>query len=549
MKTLRSRVTGLVAGVLIVISFRQSAANEAVRSKVTAVTVYSDRAMITRSADVSLAAGTNIVEFGALPVSFVDQSLRVSGSAESGVKILDVRIKTVYIDTIPDTRIKNLQDRLYSLRGREQFLVKKLEVMRTQLAFIDSLRIYYARTASAGNSGTSYQEWQRALVFVEKNMDSVNTRSLEAGAQLQDTRNKISATEDEIRRTQSYARKIEKHVIVTLSAEKAGSSAMQMSYVLGGARWSPVYETRLNSDAKNLEVVYSGMVSQATGEDWKGVAVTLSTAQPSAGGAPPILSPWEVGAYNTIARSGALMKAAVADEAATRNAMVVTAVPDEQSVSMTLPDAQLMEGMTAATFLIKTPADIPGDNSPHKVTITTASLPAELSYSCVPKLSPGAFLTAKATNTTDYPFLPGTMNVFLDNSFVATSSMPMVSPAGEFSAYMGTDAAVKVERKLVKQFTESTGLLSKKTRTTFDFLISLENGKKVPVDIDVKDQVPVSKDERIVVEVLVPEPAEVKPDDHGILDWKLSLKPREKKELRVKFSVEYPSDLPVSGIR
>ena len=548
MKTLRSRVTALVAGVLIVTSLRQSAANEVVRSKVTAVTVYSDRAMITRGADVNLTAGTNIVEFGGLPVSFVDQSLRVSGSAESGVRILDVRIKTVYIDTIPNTRIKNLQDRLYSLKGREQFLVKKLEVMRTQLAFIDSLRIYYARTASAGNSGTSYQEWQRALLFVEKNMDSVNARSLEADAQLHDTRNKIASTEDEIRRTQSYARKIEKHVIVTLSAEKAGSSAMQLSYLLGGARWSPVYETRLNSDAKNLEVVYSGMVSQATGEDWKDVSVTLSTAQPSAGGAPPVLSPWEVGVYQAAPPSGSLMKAAVSDEAIRENAVVVTAHAEGQAVSMALPEAEVIESMTAATFLITSRADIPGDNSPHKVTITTASLPAELSYSCVPKLSPGAFLTAKATNTTNYPFLPGTMNVFLDNSFVATSSMSTVSPGGEFSAYMGTDAAVKVERKLVKQFTESTGLLSKKTKTTYDFLISLENGKKVPIDMDVKDQVPVSKDERIVVEVLAPEPSQVKPDDRGILDWKMNLKPREKKELKVKFSVEYPSELRVSGI-
>ncbi|HQT92762.1 MAG TPA: mucoidy inhibitor MuiA family protein, partial [Candidatus Kryptobacter bacterium] len=416
MTTLRSSVTALVAGVLIIISFRQASANEPVRSNVTAVTVYSDRALITRSSDVNITAGTNIVEFDGLPVSFVDQSLRVSGSAASGVKILDVRIKTVYTDTIPDTRIRNLQDKLNSLKSREQFLVKKLEVMRTQLAFIDSLRIYYARTASAGNSGTSYQEWQRALLFVEKNMDSVNTKSLEAGAQLQDTRNKIASTEDEIRRTQAYARKIEKHVIVTLSADKAGSSVMQLSYLLAGARWSPVYETRLNSDAKNLEVIYSGMISQTTGEDWNGVAVTLSTAQPSAGGAPPVLSPWEVGVYQTAPRSGSLMKAAASDEAVTQNAVVVTALPEEQAALMTLPEAEVMEGVTAATFFIIAPADIPSDNSPHKVTITTASLHAELSYSCVPKLSPGAFLTAKATNTTNYPFLPGTMNVFLDNS-------------------------------------------------------------------------------------------------------------------------------------
>ncbi len=271
---------------------------------------------------------------------------------------------------------------------------------------------------------------------------------------------------------------------------------------------------------------------------------------------PTISTTFEVNSSSTVRADFLLGESSVQGEAVMVKAQgqgQMQAVSQELSSIKTanvvsFSTAEVQERSTSSTFVIPASADIPSDNNPHKVTITIASLPVQFSYSCVPKFSPEVYLTAKTKDSTDYPLISGRTNVFLDNSFVASSSISTVFPGEEFETYLGTDQAIKAERKLVKQFTESTGLLSKKTKTTYDFLITVENNKKVSADIDVKDQIPVSKDEKIVVELLAPDPTEAKPDEQGIIDWHLSLKPQEKKELRLKFSIGHPSDMMVRGL-
>lgn len=64
----------------------------------------------------------------------------------------------------------------------------------------------------------------------------------------------------------------------------------------------------------------------------------------------------------------------------------------------------------------------------------------------------------------------------------------------------------------------------------------------------VSDQVPVSRHEKIAVKQLSPAEKEAKPSPEGMLKWTLDLKPGEKRELTVKFSVDYPNELPVTGV-
>ncbi len=640
--------------VLVTASFRLSAAGQPVQPKVTAVTVYSDRALITRTAEVGLSPGINTIELGGLPAAFIDRSLRVSGEAESDVKILDVRIKTVFIDTIPSGRAADLQSKLSALVDEEKSVSKRLEVLRSEMSFIDSLRIYYARSAQGGTTKNSYEDWGKMLSFLDKNMSAINDKTLDTDAKLREIRLRIGTIQSQIRQTQGYPRRSEKRVVVTLSAGKATTSELNLSYLLGGASWVPQYEVRATAGEKKIDLTYSAMVRQTTGEDWKDVALTLSTARPAEVGAPPELRPWEVGPPQTLSRApyrgmqyeqsdraagglpsiaaeivrepgiGNTVRGRVVDRgtgealvganvtlagtgygsatdlngdyvisqvpagtyqaramyvgyrpamsssfevnsssgvradfmlgaASVRtSAVVVTAqassLAKAETQALAMSTARVEEQISSATFVIEAPAKIPSDNDPHKVTIAMCTLPATLSYACVPKLSEDVYLTASVKDTTSYPFLKGEANVFLDNSFVATSPIETVFPDEDFDTYLGTDAAVKVERKLVKEFTESTGLLTKKTKITRRFSITVENNKSLPVSIEIKDQIPVSKDERVEVTQLAPNKAEFKPDDEGIITWNLNLKPHEKRELELAFAVEFPSDLQVSGI-
>ena len=85
-------------------------------------------------------------------------------------------------------------------------------------------------------------------------------------------------------------------------------------------------------------------------------------------------------------------------------------------------------------------------------------------------------------------------------------------------------------------------------RVTYEYLITIQNNKKTAERVIVADQVPLSRNEKIVVKVIAPDGKEVKPTDEGTLKWTLELKPAEKRELTIKFTVDYPNDVNVSGL-
>jgi uncharacterized protein (TIGR02231 family) len=140
---------------------------------------------------------------------------------------------------------------------------------------------------------------------------------------------------------------------------------------------------------------------------------------------------------------------------------------------------------------------------------------------------------------------------------VAASRLKTVMPGEKFELQLGADEGVAIKRKLVNRFTENTGLTGKGRRITYEFLVTITNHKKTAERVVFKEPVPVSRNEKIEVKLLTPaekdvgtkeEPKEVTREEDGKLVWRLDLKPGEKREVPLKFSVEYPADLNVAGL-
>ncbi|HYD83818.1 MAG TPA: DUF4139 domain-containing protein, partial [Opitutus sp.] len=92
------------------------------------------------------------------------------------------------------------------------------------------------------------------------------------------------------------------------------------------------------------------------------------------------------------------------------------------------------------------------------------------------------------------------------------------------------------------------GVVSKGKRITYDITLTVENHKRTAETIVVQDQIPVSRHEKIIVKQLAPDERQLKPDTEGVIKWGLELKPGEKRDLPLKFSIEHPADLAVSGL-
>jgi uncharacterized protein (TIGR02231 family) len=188
------------------------------------------------------------------------------------------------------------------------------------------------------------------------------------------------------------------------------------------------------------------------------------------------------------------------------------------------------------------------DNSPQKVPIGTFQLEATTEYVAIPKLLPAAFLNAEVSDSSDYPLLAGQMNVFLDDTFVAASSLRTVMPGEKFELALGVDDGISVKRVLNRHFTEDTGLMTKGKRITYDYTITVQNNKKTAEKIVLSDQIPVSRNEKVAVNLRTPDSDVARPETDGTLKWTLNLKPGEKREVPLVFAIEYPNGIVVAGL-
>jgi len=141
------------------------------------------------------------------------------------------------------------------------------------------------------------------------------------------------------------------------------------------------------------------------------------------------------------------------------------------------------------------------------------------------------------------------MSIFLDERFVNTTAVDkQILPDEDLSLSLGIDEGIKIEKKLMKKFTEYSGVFSKDTQINYEYAIDIVSSKDKEIGINISDNFPVSRNEQIKVALEFPKKEDVKISDDGIISWDLRLKPNEKKTLKIKFRVEHPKDLKITGL-
>lgn len=563
MKTLVTMVTllALAAGALAVQTIEQKA-------RIGQAVVYNDRCEITRTHKQSYGPGEYLVKFTDLPAGLFDNSVRASGSGSAEAKISGVKVETQYLDTLTNRAYKALEDTLNQLREQVQSLNDRLGLINKETDFLERIK-----TASTSDSRPreqdkapmpSVNQWMSLFGFYDAKHEALNreVRTLEKSKKTLEQR--MDAVQKRLSRISSGGQTTKKIVAVNLAVERAGTLELEVSYMMMGAAWHPVYDIRVSPEGKEVEFSYYGVIYQSTGEDWRDARVVLSTARPSVSGEMPTVSAWYLDIARQAYRKGAAEQQARMNVAQTKMQMNLaqeyqgviadaTSTTRVTSVEETL--AEITPSSVEATgtsYVFATPGvnDIPSDGEPHKIPIAFEKLGAQFEYTAVPRLKPHAYLRAKVTNTTEYPFMAGDINVFFGNNFVGGSAIGTVIPSEKFDASLGVDEGIKITRKKLKDLTED----GKRVRRTYAYTVKVKNLKKDAETVTVYEQWPVSKNDQIKVKLVSPkfddEKAEwgVKERPNGVIEWKMRLNPQQELEMPLEYQVEYPRGASVSGL-
>lgn len=532
------------------------------RSSITEVTVFTDRALVTRSATLELKPGTHEVVFDELPLALWESSVRVSAEGTARARITGIDLEKTYLEKQKNEEVEKLEDRLEKLRDDDRGELGRLKNLKDQRKFLEAIKLSASKdmTEDVERGKVGVGEWQGILDFYLKNLDKIDEALRAVEILRRDLAEKIRDLTDELNSIKWGGKEGKRTATVGVEVSTIGSLTLKLSYMMGGASWTPSYDVRAGGAEEGISITTYGEVVQRTGEEWNNVRLTLSTARASVGAEVPELLPWYLEPVRPAYKRKSSLKKRfrVANEPMggilfdeLKKGDMVAALEEEVAAAKPARapapavTARVREGWTSSAFEIKKRADIEPDGTLHRVTVAIDPLKADFFYETVPKLSELVFLKAKVKNTSGHPLLSGSASVFVEDNFIGKGRVKTTAPDEDFEVSLGADEGVKVERKTIKKVASRGGVLSKRERKTYAFTIELENLKKKEVELTVIDQLPVGRDKAITIKLVKiepkPEPDEGKGD--GLLKWKLLLKPGEKKEIGFEYYIDYPKGM------
>jgi uncharacterized protein (TIGR02231 family) len=462
------------------------------------VVLYQDMAYLT--VERTAAQGKLIVD---APPEMVRESLSVV-PVQGGV----VRSISIEPKRLMSGRALAMKDELAKARAA---LEGKKRARATAEREIDL--IFEAAKGKDKDASFSKPRLSEALSFIDARVSGLNEKVISLDRDIEDLSQKVKDLEaglGQVSRNQGYE----------IAVEADGDRLLQVSYAVRKGSWTPEYTVHANPASGEMTVGMSAVVRQATGTDWEIGELAVATGRPGFGIQAPELSPWEIGLPRAYRNDAVMSKAAGAP-----------ALMEAQEESMSEPEVKA----TAVSYLVGAARSVtlPGDGRPRAVVLQKMKVQASFERVTAPRMDSMVYLRATAPWDAKLPLLAGSYTAFVDGEFMGKGFLNQAQPGEKISVDLGRDEGIKVERK-DRVFHERT--LTGRDRTTYTYTMTVKNTRQSPVRVTLKDQIPISRDEKVRVDLVEASPKAV-PDKDGMINWVLDLKPGAEEKAVLSFSI------------
>lgn len=510
---------------------------------IAAVTVFPDRAQVTRQVQLELPAGSHTVLIANLPPRLIEQSMQVRGQGSGRLLIGAVEARRVFSTQLAQEREQKLATTLRALLDDKAVLDGRRQALDTQAAFIEKLAQLPATPNKDHSSTFAPEKWPAAWQAIGSGMAETNKARVALQREQRLLDEQIKKAEQELDQVRS-GRRDSITVAIHVEAAQVGSASFELSYQVPGASWSPVYDARLMSEARALQLTQAAWVRQASGEDWSDVALTLSTARPAAGAAMPELDPWWIDFQRPMpAPQRAMREMSAVDVMASKMAAAPEMAAEEQVAA-----AEVSE--FAVSYRVPGKVSVVADNARQRFVLGKQDIAVQLAARSAPRLDSRAFLYAEFDYAGEAPLLPGTWRLTRDDTYVGEVEEEALRPGARRALAFGSDDAVEVQYHVVKDERSEQGVFNKDQRVERRYRIEVHNRHRMALPVSIYDQIPVARDQQIKVALSDDTtPPTVRDVDNrsGVLMWQQELKPQGKQAITFGYSVSFPQGRDVPG--
>jgi uncharacterized protein (TIGR02231 family) len=547
------------------------------------VTVYRGQALVTRTLNVDLSAGTSELIVTDLPAKIVSESIYAQTSGD--VKVLSVRYRERAVQEDTREEVKQLDAQIEEVKRKQQHAKKDNENAADlwnkfrelwKLA-VDGANVDLNRSVMQSEQIESYTKYLEAK-SLEWNQKILELQDTEA-----DLAKELELLTRKRKELDAGRSRTEREAVVFVNNETKKKAAIEISYLVNGANWTPQYNLRADPKKSNVLIEYNAVVNQTSGENWDGVALSLSTAEPTMVSAPPVLDPMLVSLSLPVqtqqaeqqvfvqienireqlqSRKDNIKKGIAANfdlnELAISNQGFILQASDQQvkEFQKQLAVVARKEGVSV-TYNLPGNLSLPSRSDQQLVTIAFILAKADFTLIATPILTDYVYLQAELLNDSDTILLPGQASVFRNGEFVGKSDLPLVTIGEKLTAGFGIDSQIQVIRELEEKKTRIQG---GNRIDTYDYRIALSNYKNTAVELQLLDRLGYTEDSSIKIELVKTEPELSKDSEYlrtarkkGILRWDLNLPSNTVDEnvtvVKYSFTMEYDKNMQIQARR
>ncbi|MFQ1699415.1 DUF4139 domain-containing protein [Loktanella agnita] len=524
-------------------------------ARVDTVTIYPGAATVMRQVTLDLPAGRHDITIPDLPQGLRSEGLRLA--APQGVEIGAVSLAHDRLPVTPDQTTPEIVaaeeevERLEGvLRERDAAIAEirlRVQAAEEQLAFLQSLSQASAGETLTGSSiadiqalaqmvGTETLNIRQTAFAAEQEAQAAERAREDDQEALQDARRALSAL---------MAPKQDGSVLTfTVETAAAGEVTIDISSMEGYANWSPVYDMRLTTgDDATLDIERGVVVSQETGQDWLDVKLVLSTARPGERIAPG--QPWPQ------------LRRIISEDDLDRPIPLARGSAPEMEM-MEAPMASIAADAVAAPAPFKATADFSGATVSYtypgrvdirngvedlRMPLDTLELDADVWAEAVPSGDQIAYRMAEFTNDTQEVLLPGQAMLIADGTMIGFSNLPLLAAGADTKMGFGPLDGLRLTRAIPNKSEGDVGVFSSSNRLTEQAVMTVENLTGQTWDVLLRDAIPYSEQDDLEVDVTAsPSITRRAPEDQrGILEWDLTVPAGEKQEVRLDYTLTWPS--------
>lgn len=536
----------LIAALLATTALPAWADTLAATSRITAVTVYPDGAKLTREVTFTApSAGSHELLVTDLPADSDAGTIRLATSEGLQAGAFNLRA-----DRLPPREEPLTEDQKAAKAAVEaaqaaadqaqlalEAITAKVEAAEAQVRFLSSF-------TGALPDGATPETIKAMAGMIGSETLAAREAALAAKAELPPAQKAVTEAQEALAKAQGAYDALPSSdmdytaLSVAVTAAEAGAQTVTITQHVGNASWQPVYDLNLTrKDGDKLVVNRSVLVTQYTGEDWDGVALTLSSSRPSEQSAPSQLWPElrsigpEVEAEDLARKMGA-------------GDVMYESAPAAEPVAAPITAGMAYEGDTVVY------------NYPEPVTVATGAENLRLALDsldfapvveavAVPRLDKTAFVMATFTNASEEPLLPGQAMLFREGVLVGSTWLDVIAPGVETDLGFGAIETITVEREMPKRAGGETGVFVSANQQTESAVITVENTGAEAWPVRILDQVPYSEQDDLEVEVTAsPQPTETDVEgQRGILAWEFDLPAGGKQTITLEHRLTWPEGM------